>query len=93
MPYTSSVVDGETLYAPAPTFYASTVFGRNVYNVFDTARVAGPVGNLDIKSLFVGGTSAVCSAAGQETVNAFGFSTIGTCGDITLTGSLISGIK
>jgi hypothetical protein len=90
--YTTSVVDGETLYAPAPTFYASTVFGRNVYNVFDTARVTG-FGNNDIKSLFVGGTSAVCSAAGQETVNAFGFSTIGTCGSITLTGSLLTGIK
>jgi hypothetical protein len=90
--YTTSVVDGETLYAPAPTFYASTVFGRNVYNVFDTARVTG-FGNNDIKSLFVGGTSAVCSVAGQETVNAFGFSTIGTCGSITLTGSLLTGIK
>lgn len=89
MPYTLS---GGGLYAPEPTFYASTVFGRNVYNVFDTARVTG-FGNNDIKTLFVGPTSAVCSAAGQETVNAFGFSTIGTCGDITLTGSLLSGIK
>jgi len=89
MPYTLS---GGGLYAPEPTFYASTVFGRNVYNVFDTARVTG-FGNNDIKTLFVGGTSAVCSAAGQQTVNAFGFSTIGTCGDITLTGSLLTGIK
>jgi hypothetical protein len=68
------------------------VFGRNVYNVFDTARVTG-FGNNDVKTLFVGPTSAVCSAAGQETVNAFGFSTIGTCGSITLTGSLLTGIK
>ena len=90
--YTTSTVNGATLYAPSATFYASTVFGRNVYNVFDTARVTG-IGNNDIKSLFVGGTSAVCSAAGQETVNAFGFSTIATCGSITLTGSLITGIK
>jgi hypothetical protein len=89
VPYTLS---GGGLYSPSATFYASTVFGRNVFNVFDTARVTG-FGNNDIKSLFVGGTSAVCSAAGQETVNAFGFSTIGTCGDITLTGSLLSGIK
>ena len=89
LPYTLS---GGGLYAPSATFYASTVFGRNVYNVFDTARVTG-FGNNDIKTLFVGGTSAVCSAAGQETVNAFGFSTIGTCGSITLTGSLITGIK
>ena len=90
--YTTSTVNNATLYAPSATFYASTVFGRNVYNVFDTARVTG-IGNNDIKSLFVGGTSAVCSAAGQATVNAFGFSTIATCGSITLTGSLITGIK
>ena len=80
------------LYTAAPTFYASTVFGRNVYNVFDTARVTG-IGNNDVKSLFVGATSAVCSTDGQITVNKFGFSTISTCGAITLTGSLISGIK
>jgi len=91
-PYTTSTVDGATLYAPSAAFYASTVFGRNVYNVFDTARVTG-FGNDDFKSLFVGGSSAVCSAAGQETVNAFGFSTIATCGSITLTGSLLTGIK
>ena len=90
--YTTSTVDGATVYAPSAVFYASTVFGRNVYNVFDTARVTG-FGNNDVKSLFVGPTSAVCSAAGQETVNAFGFSTITTCGSITLTGSLITGIK
>lgn len=90
--YTTTTVGTDTVYAPAPTFYASTVFGRNVYNVFDTARVTG-FGNNDVKSLFVGGTSAVCSAAGQEIVNAFGFSTIGTCGAITLTGSLLTGIK
>jgi hypothetical protein len=91
-PYTTTGVAPALVYAPSATFYASTVFGRNVYNVFDTARVTG-FGNNDIKSLFVGGTSAVCSAAGQETVNAFGFSTIGTCGAITLTGSLLTGIK
>ena len=90
--YTTTTVNGATLYAPSATFYASTVFGRNVYNVFNTAKVTG-IGNNDFKSLFVGATSAVCSAAGQETVNAFGFSTIGTCGSITLTGSLITGIK
>lgn len=90
--YTTATVGNETVYSPAPTFYASTVFGRNVYNVFDTARVTG-FGNNDVKTLFVGPTSAVCSSDGQTTVNQFGFSTIGTCGSITLTGSLLSGIK
>ena len=55
--------------------------------------VIGGIGNNDVKSLFVGATSAVCSTDGQITVNKFGFSTISTCGAITLTGSLITGIK
>lgn len=92
MPYTTSTVGDTTVYAPATAYYASTVFGRLVYNVFDTARVTG-FGNRDIKTLFVGADSAVCSAAGQVIVNSFGFSTIDTCGSITLTGSLISGTK
>ena len=92
IPYQTSLVGGVTAYAPSADFYASTVFGRLVYNVFDTNRVTG-FGNNDIKTLFVGGSSAVCSAAGQAIVNSFGFSTIATCGSITLTGSLISGTK
>jgi hypothetical protein len=77
---------------PSSTFYADSVFGRNVYNVFDTARVTG-FGNNDIKELFVGPTSALCSAPAQVTVNTFGFLTAANCGATTLTGSLISGIQ
>lgn len=91
-PYTTSVVNSVTVYAPSSTFYNSTVFGRNVYNVFDTSRVTG-FGNNDLKSVFVGNTSAVCSASGQAIVNQFGFSSIGTCGATTLTGSLLTGIQ
>jgi len=92
MPYTSSTVGDKTTYAPAAAFYASTVFGRNVFNVFDTSKVTG-FGNRDIKTLFVGTDSAVCAAAGQAIVNSFGFLSVDTCGSITLTGSLISGTK
>jgi hypothetical protein len=75
---------------PTAAFYNDATFGRTVYNVFDTARVAGP-GNNDIKSVFVGGTSAICVAAAQTTVNAFGFLSVANCGSIALTGSLIAG--
>lgn len=91
-PYTTSVVNSSTVYAPSATFYNSTVFGRNVYNVFDTARVTG-FGNNDLKTIFVGSSSAVCSVAGQTIVNQFGFSSIGTCGSTTLTGSLLTGLQ
>lgn len=75
---------------PRTSFYSDNVFGRNVYNVFDTARVTG-FGNNDVKTLFVGSTSAVCSAAAQATVNAFGFLSVASCGSTALTGSLLTG--
>jgi ABC-type phosphate transport system substrate-binding protein len=74
---------------PNPTFYASTVFGRNVYTVWDTNVVTG-LGNADIKSMFVGSTSSLCNAV--STINLFGFLGIGTnCGSVTTKGSLIAG--
>jgi hypothetical protein len=73
---------------PSATFYNDAVFGRLVYHVFDTNRVTG-LGNAGLKSLFVGGSSIICSAGAQATVNAFGFLTLptgtgaGNCGDTT----------
>lgn len=77
---------------PDPVFYANSVFGRNVYNVFDTARVTG-FGNNDLKSMFVGPTSSLCSGPAQAIVNTFGFLTAPNCGVTTITGSLITGIQ
>lgn len=77
---------------PSSGFYTNSVFGRNVYNVFDTARVTG-FGNNDLKSMFVGPTSAMCSGTAQAIVNEFGFLTAPNCGVTTITGSLISGIQ
>lgn len=75
---------------PRATFYNDATFGRNVFNVFDTARVTG-IGNNDVKTLFVGATSAVCSAPAQAIVNTFGFLSVASCGSTTVTGSLIAG--
>ena len=76
--------------APNSTFYASTVYGRNVYNVFPTAVIASAFGNDDLKSLFVGSTSSMCSAS--TTIEKFGFQALGAnCGTTTLKGSLVSG--
>jgi ABC-type phosphate transport system substrate-binding protein len=70
---------------PATTFYASTTWGRDVYNILPTNRATG-VGFAAEKSLFVGPTSAVCSAT--TTIKAFGFSDVlsagTTCGSTTL---------
>ncbi len=77
---------------PSATFYANSVFGRNVYNVFDTARVTG-FGNNDLKSMFVGPTSSLCSGPAQTIVNTFGFLTAPNCGVTTITGSLLTGIQ
>lgn len=81
-PYTGT---GSSL-SPSASFYASTTYGRDVYNVVSTARIAPPAGaNADMKTLFVGSTSAVCGAT--STINAFGFLGLGAaCGSTTLTG-------
>lgn len=58
---------------PVATFYNDTTFGRYVYHVADTNRV-GPsaLGNADIKNMFVGPTSQVCSATAQARVQNYG---------------------
>lgn len=76
--------------SPNAAFYNDAVFGRNVYNVFDTSRITG-IGNNDLKSLFVGGTSALCSTPAQTIVNTFGFLSIASCGSTTTTGPKIAG--
>lgn len=83
-PYTGAVAGP---ISPSATFYASTTFGRNVYNVLPTSVATG-LGNQDLKTLFVGASSAVCSAT--ATIQAFGFLTIGTCGATTLQGPLVA---
>lgn len=66
--------------APNATFFNDTTFGRFVYTVLPTSVATGP-GNAAIKALFVGSTSAVCSA--PSTISSFGFLPIGTCGTIS----------
>ncbi len=73
---------------PSATFYASTTYGRDVYNVLPSTIVDG-LGNNDLKTLFVGPTSAICAAT--ATVSAFGFGTpVAACGSTTLRGPLVA---
>jgi hypothetical protein len=84
---------------PNATFYnfssGTTVgtYGRNLYVVVPTNKI-GVIGDAGLKSLFVGGSSAICAAPNQTTVNTFGFLSlngiVGTCGATTLTGALYS---
>ncbi len=84
-PYTGT---GSNL-TPNSGFYASTTYGRDVYNVVSKALLDN-VGNNDIKTLFVGTTSAVCQAT--TTIQSFGFLDLGaSCGSTTLFGPLVSG--
>ncbi|MEQ1785804.1 MAG: hypothetical protein ABL966_02030 [Acidimicrobiales bacterium] len=86
VPYTGSVSGP---IAPSATFYASTTYGRDVYNVVSTTRIGPPAGsNQNIKTMFVGPTSGVCSLG--STISAFGFLTIPNCGDTTLQGPLLA---
>lgn len=72
---------------PSSSFYASTTYGRDVFNVLPTSVATG-LGNGDLKSIFVGASSAICSAT--STINAFGFATVAGCGSTTLQGPLVS---
>ncbi|MDO8362472.1 MAG: hypothetical protein Q7V88_06210 [Actinomycetota bacterium] len=74
---------------PAAAFFGDSVFGRNVYNVFPTSVITSAFGNDDLKTLFSGPTSALCSAT--ATINAFGFLVHPSCGSTATKGSLISG--
>jgi hypothetical protein len=77
---------------PNPGFYNDGTFGRRVYNVVATSLLGGlPASNADVKTMFVGAASAVCSAAADTTVQKFGFILAPDCGDTTTTGSYIAG--
>jgi hypothetical protein len=81
-----------------PTFYASTKWGRDVYNVFPTAKLSSSPATRDlgIQSLFnttgtqSGAADGICvSGTARTIVHNFGFldSVPNNCGAITLTGS------
>jgi hypothetical protein len=57
---------------PNTTFYASSVFGRDVYVVVNQASFGVP-GNAALKSLFNGAGSVICSAGAAATSLKFGF--------------------
>jgi hypothetical protein len=71
--------------APSTTFYTDTTFGRNLFVVVPTSKLAGLHSDPGLVSLFSGGTSAICSSAAQTTAHSFGFDSLtgaeGTCGD------------
>jgi len=70
--------------------YANTTFGRDVYNVFLSPFIDDTTNGV-LQSLFVGPTSAVCSA--DTTVTNLGFIPLSNaaCGTTTLRGSYFTG--
>ena len=85
----SPVVGTAPNLTPSSTFFGDATFGRSVYNVFPTSVITSAFGNDDLKTLFVGGTSAMCS--NSAVINAFGFLVHPSCGSTATKGSLISG--
>ncbi len=83
-PYSGPVAGPVT---PSASFYASPKYGRDVYNVLPTSVATG-LGNADLKTLFVGPSSAVCSAT--SIIQSFGFATVASCGSTTLQGPLLA---
>lgn len=81
--------DGTSQIQPNTTFYNDATFGRTLYNVFDSGRIADG----DIDSLFVGSSSVLCSNANALSIVAtFGFAQMSSgCGSTSLTRPLSSG--
>jgi hypothetical protein len=83
-----------TTYSPSQSFYASTTFGRTVYNVVSTTQINSLFGNTALKSLFkddpaiAGNEATLCAAT--ATIQTFGFLVAPNCGSTSLTGSLIA---
>ena len=87
---------------PVATFYNSSTYGRDLYNVVDSARLAD-FGDLGMKGLLVstlagmpavpgvpaGHTAVICQTAAQQTVNSFGILSISNCGSAAVTGPLL----
>lgn len=73
---------------PNPTFFASAGHGRDVYNVIKRSNLVNTGTGVQLNNaytaLFAGPTSAICSTAGQTTVNKFGFASIAACGSLAL---------
>lgn len=95
------IVGATAPFTPNATFYANSVFGRNVYNVLPTSVATGG-GNAAIKALFVSTftdatqttivtPSRICAAT--STINTFGFLAISTCGSTTLKGNYLTGVS
>lgn len=80
-------------YAPVATFYADATFGRNVYNVFDTTQIDSSFLYQDLRSLFRGPTSSICSGPALDVVLDHGFLSPSDCGSTALKGSLLTGIQ
>lgn len=88
-------IGGPPPLTPNAAFYSSAVYGRNLYVVVDTHRITrrDPLEDHTLEGLFVGGTSAICSAPQQPAeLNTFGFVQLGAgvCGSTTTTGPLYS---
>ena len=76
---------------PNTTYYQDPKYGYNLYTVLPTSDVSGFFANAALESLFVGGSSTLCSTAAQTTAHTFGFDSLtvaeGTCGSITTQGN------
>jgi hypothetical protein len=76
---------------PRTTYYQSTSYGYNIYNVVPSSKLSGFTQDKALQSLFVGSGSALCSSGEQTIVNQYGFDSLtgseGTCGSTTQTGN------
>ena len=79
-------------WTPNPAYYASTTFGRDVYNVIATSRlVANAAADQAFITDFAGPSAMVRSAAAQSAITASGFQVVPYAGDTDLVGTDVTG--
>jgi ABC-type phosphate transport system substrate-binding protein len=73
---------GTTTLAPSPAYFSDPTFGRDVYNVVETARLTGGVkADAALVAQFAGSTSAIASPASATIINKYGFMSVTYVGD------------
>jgi hypothetical protein len=87
----SPVSGASAPYSPVSTFFNNATFGRNVYYILPSSIAQNTNANQykDLKSLYVGASSAVC--LDTTVIHTFGFLDNSNCGSVSTQGSAVAG--
>ncbi|MFC0552189.1 hypothetical protein ACFFHJ_14975 [Planotetraspora thailandica] len=85
----SVTTNGVTKLVPDPDYYANATFGRDVYNVVETARITTGNAKYDsaLAAVFAGPSSKITSADSDAIIANYGFQVVSYAGDTDIPGT------